>query len=236
MSVYDPIEGAPFESAIRLFDQDPALDRNRLIWMSGLSKNFSLPGLRTAAMYTPNYEVLAATRRFLMYQGPNATTEFIAREILGDHEWLRNVFLPESRRRLREFRDKVIDWVTLLQNTTGKDIPFIHPRAGFFIFIDFSSFLESDTFEAEEKLQKKFFDNKVLFVRGKSLHMPSPGWFRIVFTSYDEDTLNKGKQFGNLESTSFLLIFRPSSNFSGSRMRNVNTFNLRMNLVKLFYF
>uniref|UniRef100_A0AC35FUT2 Aminotransferase class I/classII domain-containing protein n=1 Tax=Panagrolaimus sp. PS1159 TaxID=55785 RepID=A0AC35FUT2_9BILA len=127
-----------------------------------------------------------------MYQGPNATTEFITREILGDHEWLRNSFIPESHKRLRYFRDKVIDWISEVEKATGKEIPYIRPRAGFFIFINFSNFLHSETFEAEAKLQQAFFDNKVLFVRGESLHMSKPGWFRIVFSSYDEETLNKG--------------------------------------------
>uniref|UniRef100_A0A7E4VWX0 Aminotran_1_2 domain-containing protein n=1 Tax=Panagrellus redivivus TaxID=6233 RepID=A0A7E4VWX0_PANRE len=192
LSVYDPIEGVPFESAIRLFDNDPSLDRDKLVWMSGLSKNFSLPGLRTAVMYTPNVDVLAATRRFLMYQGPNATTEFIVRELVGDKDWVRNVFLPESNRRLRLFRDKVVTWLESVKQKTGKDITWVTPRAGFFIFINFGSFLDSKTFEAEERLQLKFFQQKVLFVRGKSLKMPVPGWFRIVFSSYDEDGLQKG--------------------------------------------
>uniref|UniRef100_A0AC34GVA0 Aminotransferase class I/classII domain-containing protein n=1 Tax=Panagrolaimus sp. ES5 TaxID=591445 RepID=A0AC34GVA0_9BILA len=138
LSVYDPIEGKPFESAIRIFDQDPTLDRNRLIWMSGLSKNFSLPGLRTAAMYTPNAEVLAATRRFLMLQGPNATTEFIAREILGYLDRIKNVFLKENLKQLRKCRDKTIAWLEEVKRETKKDIKWIQPRAGFFILIDFS--------------------------------------------------------------------------------------------------
>ena len=138
MAVYDPIEREPFESAIKIFDQDSSLDKEKLIWMSGLSKNFSLPGLRTAVMYTPNKDVREATKRFLMYQGPNATTEFLTRELLGDKTWLRETFIPESYRRLKEARNKAIEFLNNLKVVTKRDIRWITPRAGFFILVDFS--------------------------------------------------------------------------------------------------
>uniref|UniRef100_A0A7E4VU61 Aminotran_1_2 domain-containing protein n=1 Tax=Panagrellus redivivus TaxID=6233 RepID=A0A7E4VU61_PANRE len=192
LSVYDPLEGNPFESAIRLFDNDPSLDRDKLIWMSGVSKNFSLPGLRTAVMYTPNLKVLNATKRFLMYQGPNATTEFIIREIIGDKTWVRDAFLPEAWQRLKKARDNTIAFLQKLKKVSGKDLRWIKPRAGFFIMIDFSEFLPAKTFAEEKNLQTKFVENNVLIVRGHSLSMNIPGWFRIVFSCRHWEEIEEG--------------------------------------------
>ncbi|KAE9548391.1 hypothetical protein FO519_008394, partial [Halicephalobus sp. NKZ332] len=194
LAVYDPMEQEPFESAIKIFDQDSSLDKNKLIWMSGLSKNFSLPGLRTAVMYTPNKEVKESTKRFLMYQGPNATTEFLTRELLEDKAWVKEVFIPESLGRLKEARDKAIDFLENLKVLTKKDIRWIIPRAGFFILVDFSEFLKSKTFECEDKLQSEFIENKVLVVPGRQLAMNIPGWFRVIFSGHQWSVVDEGLQ------------------------------------------
>jgi aspartate/methionine/tyrosine aminotransferase len=112
LTIYDEIPGSPFRSAVKLFETEQ--ERSKLIWMWGLSKNFALPGMRFAALHTPNEVVKMAVVRFLMHHLPNTTTQFIVREMLDDHgtrwyggkdgvelehklaEWIGKVFLPEN--------------------------------------------------------------------------------------------------------------------------------------------
>jgi aspartate/methionine/tyrosine aminotransferase len=85
LTIFDECSKHPFQSATELFVGEKA--RSKLIWMWGLSKNFSLPGLRTAVLYTPNPIVRTACVRFLMHHLPNTTTQFIAREFIDDYRW-----------------------------------------------------------------------------------------------------------------------------------------------------
>ena len=64
LTVYDEEPEKPFQSAIQLFETEE--EKKKLIWMWGLSKNFSLPGLRFAALHTPNEIIRTAVIRFLM--------------------------------------------------------------------------------------------------------------------------------------------------------------------------
>ncbi|KAI1701386.1 aminotransferase class I and II domain-containing protein [Ditylenchus destructor] len=293
LSIYDEDPNQKFQSATELFTTPEA--RQKLIWLWGLSKNFALPGLRTAVLYTPNPIVRTACIRFLMHHLPNTTTQFIAREFINDHamppakpkhhlirdwikpfpegiyicqgsiaskevqgtlrrfatsaaayfdalehldrwgsvidsleaedaasirisqelfnkqgvahqlayiqcnfsvlpkaitklesqDWIENVFLPTNLKRLKKARDQVLvkldEW----------GVPYIKPRAGFFVLMDFSKYLDEPTFEGERRLHEKIANQRVLISAGETMIAPKPGFFRMVFTSVDSATLDE---------------------------------------------
>jgi aspartate/methionine/tyrosine aminotransferase len=82
LTIYDEHPEYPFESACQLFEGEEA--SNYLIWIWGISKNFSLPGLRFAVLHSPNDSIRLAASRFVMHHLPNTTTQFIARQFLSD--------------------------------------------------------------------------------------------------------------------------------------------------------
>ncbi|CAD5232082.1 unnamed protein product [Bursaphelenchus xylophilus] len=182
LTIYDENPKFPFQSATELFQGE---DKNYLIWIWGISKNFSLPGLRFAVLHSPNPSVRACAARFQMHHLPNTTTQFIAREFINDYDWIEKVFIPENHKRLRHARD------ILCGHLDSINVPYIKPRSGFFVLVDFSKYLPEQTFEAERRLNDQFFANRVMITAGETMYAPKPGWFRIVFSSVDNYTLNE---------------------------------------------
>ena len=91
MTVFDSLEdGSEFKSCLNIIDEDPGYDRSKVIWMWGLSKIFSIPGLRVAAIFSWNDRILESTKRSLMYNGLNVLTQHVVQEILNDHGMLLN--------------------------------------------------------------------------------------------------------------------------------------------------
>ncbi|KAI6236801.1 ACC synthase-like protein [Aphelenchoides besseyi] len=183
LGIYDENPAFPFRSACELFEDPEAA--NYLIWIWGISKNFSLPGLRFAVIHSPNPAIRTAASRFVMHHIPNTTTQFIAREFLNDYDWIQNVFLPENHRRLKDSRDHLLKLLETLQ------VPFIKPRAGFFVLVDFSKYLDAPTWEAERELNRRFFENRVMITAGETCYCPKPGYFRIVFSSVSRAALTE---------------------------------------------
>ena len=65
-----------------------------------------------------------------MHALPNTTTQFIVREMIGDLDWLENVFMAENLKRLKAARDRCIAQLDAL------DIRYLKPRIGFFVLLD----------------------------------------------------------------------------------------------------
>lgn len=82
LTIYDEHPDYPFQGACSLFEGDAS---NFLIWIWGISKNFSLPGLRFAVLHSPNETIRIAAQRFVMHHLPNTCTQFIARQFLSDY-------------------------------------------------------------------------------------------------------------------------------------------------------
>uniref|UniRef100_A0A7E4VZA2 Aminotran_1_2 domain-containing protein n=1 Tax=Panagrellus redivivus TaxID=6233 RepID=A0A7E4VZA2_PANRE len=177
--VYDP--NVKFESALKLFDDDPSLDRQRLIWLWGLSKVFSVPGLRVATIYTSNKSIQASLKRSLMYQVPNVVTQHLVKGLLNDHNWVSS-FIESNNANLLEARDYFASRLKSL-STSDKQIRIANSSAGFFFLADFSDFLAEKTWSSEGALRDAFIREKVLIISGADVRMPFPGWFRIVFSA-----------------------------------------------------
>jgi DNA-binding transcriptional MocR family regulator len=64
-------------------------------------------------------------------------------------------------------------------------------NAGFFLWIDLSACLQEWSWEAEDALKQKLYDNGVEMSSGRAYHAETPGRFRFLF-SVDRDTLMEG--------------------------------------------
>uniref|UniRef100_A0A1I7ZJX6 Aminotran_1_2 domain-containing protein n=1 Tax=Steinernema glaseri TaxID=37863 RepID=A0A1I7ZJX6_9BILA len=183
LSIYNEDKEAPFQSVHRLFSD---LDSERFVWLWGTAKDLCIPGLRFGVIYTENADIRAALTKIAMFQVPNALTQFVVRRMLSDYEWYEKIFCPENRKRLRKCSSFVVEYL----NAVG--VRCMPVRAGFFIFADFAQFLDEPTFEAEERLNRRFEAHRILIVPGGTCKASKPGWFRIVFTLRDMDELALG--------------------------------------------
>lgn len=61
-------------------------------------------------------------------------------------------------------------------------------NAGFFLWVDLSACLETQTWEAEDGLKKALYDSGVEMASGRGYHDEKPGSFRLVST-IDKDSL-----------------------------------------------
>uniref|UniRef100_A0AC34FG89 Aminotransferase class I/classII domain-containing protein n=1 Tax=Panagrolaimus sp. ES5 TaxID=591445 RepID=A0AC34FG89_9BILA len=189
LTVFDPLpNGQSYESGIKIFDNDSSLDRTKLVWTWGLSKIFSIPGLRVAAIYSCNERLLKSVNRSLMYQGLNVITQHFVRELLNDHQWI-SYFFQINQQLLKTAKDYCIAALKTF-SSPDKTVRFLESQSAFFILVDFSDFLGAEkSWDEERKLHQKFKDEKVLIVSGQALFMSTPGWFRIVFSSGPKDEL-----------------------------------------------
>eukprot|EP00871_Galdieria_phlegrea_P002224 jgi/Galph1/3001/GphlegSOOS_G1691.1 len=150
-------------------------DDVHFVW--SFSKDFCASGLRAGVVYTENMKVRDALRFLPYFCGISGDTQFALTQLLSDDDFVQS-FVDENCRRLRDnylVNCKLLDAMSILH---------IPSEAGFFIWMDFSQFLESKTFESERKLWRSLFENaKVVLTPGEVCHSSRPGWFRCCFAA-----------------------------------------------------
>lgn len=93
-----------------------------------------------------------------------------------DHEWLDN-YVQTTKRRL------TMQYNAIKKAFDSIGVPVAECNGSLMLFVDFSAYLEANTWEAEEKLQLEFFDKLKWHVNaGKQYVIDKPGWFRVMFT------------------------------------------------------
>ena len=101
----------------------------------------------------------------------------MATKLLADRHWLDVTYFPTNLRRLAEAHTFIRSRLDSLQ------VPSIKATAGLFVWMDLSSFLESQDRTAEMDLFHQMFeDEKVYLVPGSEFQCHMPGWFRMVFS------------------------------------------------------
>ncbi|KAI1711660.1 aminotransferase class I and II domain-containing protein [Ditylenchus destructor] len=167
LTIYDQeSNGRKYQTATELFETDE--ERQYMVWMWGLSKNLSMPGLRVSVIRSSNEMVTKAAARCLMFHHPNALTQFVIREIVNDHDWVQNVYIPTNFQRLRNAREFVLHHLDKL------GLPYMKPMAGFYVLVDFRKHLDEPSFEAERRLHTRLLDNKVILSAGETMFASEP--------------------------------------------------------------
>ncbi|XP_036924982.1 1-aminocyclopropane-1-carboxylate synthase-like protein 1 [Sturnira hondurensis] len=152
----------------------PDPQRTHVMWAA--SKDFGMSGLRFGTLYTENQDVATAVASLCRYHGLSGLVQHQMAQLLRDHDWINQVYLPQNHAQLKAAHTYVAGELRAL------GIPFLNRGAGFFIWADFRKYLPEATFEEEMVLWRRFLDNKVLLSFGKAFECKEPGWFRLVFS------------------------------------------------------
>ncbi|KAL1786187.1 exostosin-2 isoform X1 [Sigmodon hispidus] len=171
LSVFE--ESLRYHSVLSL-ERLPDPQRTHVMWST--SKDFGVSGLRFGILYTENQHVATAVASLCRYHGLSGMVQHQMAQLLRDHDWISQVYLPENHARLKAAHTYVSEELRAL------GIPFVSGGAGFFIWVDLRKYLPRGTFEEEELLWRQFLDNKVLLSSGKAFQCKEPGWFRVVFS------------------------------------------------------
>ncbi|XP_074853625.1 1-aminocyclopropane-1-carboxylate synthase-like protein 1 isoform X3 [Carettochelys insculpta] len=170
LSVFD--ESATFHSVLGM-ERLPDPQRTHVMW--GISKDFSVSGIRFGTLYTENQDVANAVASLCYFHGVCGLVQYKVAQLLRDRDWINQVYLRANHARLKAAHTYVTDELKTL------GVPFLNRNAGFFVWIDFRKYLRTGTFEEEMLLWRRFLDNKVLLSCGKAFECSEPGWFRFIF-------------------------------------------------------
>ncbi|XP_063497919.1 1-aminocyclopropane-1-carboxylate synthase-like protein 1 isoform X3 [Symphalangus syndactylus] len=171
LSVFE--ESVGYRSVLSL-ERLPDPQRTHVMWAT--SKDFGMSGLRFGTLYTENRDVATAVASLCRYHSLSGLVQYQMAQLLRDHDWINQVYLPENHARLKAAHTYVSEELRAL------GIPFLSRGAGFFIWADLRKYLPKGTFEEEMLLWRRFLDNKVLLSFGKAFECKEPGWFRFIFS------------------------------------------------------
>ncbi|KAJ5777736.1 Pyridoxal phosphate-dependent transferase major region subdomain 2 [Penicillium odoratum] len=192
----DP-EAVPFTSILAL-NLGKIIDPNLVHVLYGFSKDFASGGLHLGFLVTQNKQLRHACKMILRLHSPSQAAITIGTTILEDQDFVSS-FTAKSRNSLAAGYRLVTSFLDQEGIEYAKG-----GNAGFFVYVNFSSFLlkdDSPTQTQEFKLAQKFLDEGVFLHPGEE-HGKDVGWFRLVY-SHDELTLREGlrRLLGALQRT-----------------------------------
>ncbi|KAI0814345.1 PLP-dependent transferase [Xylaria sp. FL0064] len=193
LSVYDRTDRKPevFTSVLSI-DFSGIIDPKQVHVLYGMSKDFSIPGMRLGCVISQNSEFNNAVRAICRFASPSQYSMHIAASFLEDQAYVRS-YLEKARARLLQNR--------LLAESllSAASIDFYNNgNAGLFLWLDLSSALplkeaNGDGWLAEKMLSERLAKAGVTMSTGKAYRAPLPGRFRLLF-SFDEDSVRQGIQ------------------------------------------
>ena len=188
LSIYDNKASAPnpvpFHSVLSL-DIEQYIDPKYVQFIYGLSKDFASSGLRVGFLYTRNAELLQAVSALALFGWTGGPSQRTGIKILEDQKWLDGFFQRSSAGLTSSYQlaTRILDSEGIRYHKGT--------NYGFFLWVDLRPYLDSQTFEAEAELSRRFSANNVIINAGKSFASPVPGWFRVIFP-VEEETLREG--------------------------------------------
>lgn len=165
----------PFVSALRLVEGN----KNVHI-INGLAKDFCISGFKIGFAWSPDLEVIHAMQALSHVHPASTQTQFLLTPLLNDIDWV-DAFMRENRKRLRHAYN------TVTQGLEALGISFAKAEAGFFVFLNLRAAMAEDSFEGEQALWRKLFEeNHLNLAPGAAFHYTEPGWFRLCFAKPDD--------------------------------------------------
>lgn len=141
---------------------------------SSFAKDFALSGFRTGFAISFNSELLKGMQALAYYSAVSTHTQALLTEFLQAPELPK--IIENSKIQLHEAYKKI---EKTLNELGVKTLP---AQGGIFILADFSSFLTESTFESENHLWKRIFQElKINISPGQLFDCATPGWFRICY-------------------------------------------------------
>ncbi|GMR45124.1 hypothetical protein PMAYCL1PPCAC_15319, partial [Pristionchus mayeri] len=170
--IYDEDDRTSFHSILDLL---PLLSKPELVvWMSSLSKDIGIPGVRCSLLYSSSPSLLRSLIRLEALADVPAPDQLIVQHLLEDRDWISSIF-SSARHRLSAHAQ------FLVHSLHSIDVPCFPPKAGITLMADFSKYLPTASIEEEDALHLRLVHAGVILTKGGPTHAPSPGWFRIAF-------------------------------------------------------
>lgn len=152
-----------------------------ILW--ALSKDFGASGFRFGTVYSQNKTFLEAFANFNIFTGASHPMQAMTADMLNDEAFI-DKFLDESRGRL------LASYQVCVKTMEELELPFIPAKAGLFIYVDLSSLLPSNTFEAERELCDVLMNQaRMVLTPGESQREKYPGQFRICYAWISPEVL-----------------------------------------------
>ena len=177
-------DAVPFTSVLEIDMGADIIDRNLVHVVHGASKDFCANGLRIGTLVSYSIQVIKAVAMVDMFSTASSVAQNFWLKILTTPSFL-DRFLTLNAQRLGEAYDRC---ASALEH---HKIPYIKGgNAGFFIWLDLTSFLPSKAelgaiateMDREHALTRRLLDAGVYLATGEAFCSESPGWYRITFT------------------------------------------------------
>ncbi len=146
----------------------------------GFAKDFALSGFKAGLLHSTNEKVLQVVRELAYFMPVSNATQQILINLLRDKDFVKH-FTDENKRRLKS----ASDFTHALLDKAG--IPAEPTDAGFFVWMNLSKWLDSETFEMEFQLYNFILEQaRVNVMPGQFFHNAEPGWFRLCYARNEQ--------------------------------------------------
>ncbi len=146
------------------------------LWYA-FSKDFAMSGLRVGVVHSLNKAFIKGYGNANVPHLVSNITQWMIGELLKDDDFIEQ-YIIENKIRLNQSYQLVIKTLNKLE------VPYIPSRGSFFIWADFSKYLQENTDQSEEQLWLDIYKNTgVLLTPGIGFQHQKNGLFRIVFTA-----------------------------------------------------
>jgi len=146
------------------------------LWYA-FSKDFAMSGLRIGVVHSLNKAFIKGFANANVPHMVSNFTQWLIGELLKDADFIEK-YIVENKTRINQSYQLAIKILNKLE------VPYIPSRGSFFIWADFSKYLQEDTAQGEEQLWLDIYRNTgVLLTPGIGFNHQKKGLFRIVFTA-----------------------------------------------------
>eukprot|EP00835_Amoeboradix_gromovi_P001743 NODE_86_length_22163_cov_0.379442.p6 type:complete len:389 gc:universal NODE_86_length_22163_cov_0.379442:5868-7034(+) len=159
-------------------DYSALIDKSMTHMVWSFSKDFCMNGIRCGAFFSFNLFLVEKMHNSCYFSAISRFADIHLVKFLKDTAAV-DAFLANNREICLKYLSKAIDFCTT------RDIPFVVPNGGFFIYLDLSKFLVSTEYELFTRILKL----GVYMPRGEAFFDLNKGWFRLTYAVEELDLL-----------------------------------------------
>lgn len=152
-------------------------DYDKVHFLYGMAKDFTLAGLRMGFFYTKDEELSSAMQTVSYFHTTSTQTQNSIEALLNNNVFIEDV-TRKNQTRIKQTYDKI--------RTNLPKLKHIEPKAGIFFLANLKELLRANTQEAEQQLFNMLInDVKINMTPGSAMGMDDYGYFRVCFAKED---------------------------------------------------